>query len=118
MSVPTNEPGAVAQFWMRKAVLLFYLLAASLVVALLLLGGFHLYLIMTNQTTIEFYTRSRWSDGSPYSIDALENIRSFFGVDGQSKNWRRRWWCALLPVTTTPLGDGYNYARINNAVPV
>merc|ERR1712046_93775 len=43
----------------RECVALCYIMACSVSIALVLLGGFHVYLALTNQTTLEF--QSNWS---------------------------------------------------------
>lgn len=84
------------------------LISTSVFIAIALLGGFHLYLVCTNQTTIEFHinTRSRkeakkngekWSN--VYNLGCSRNLQEVFG-----SSRKLRW---LFPyLAQPPKGDG------------
>lgn len=99
-------------FQLRQFVSLSWILAACISVALGLLGGFHVYLVMTNQTTIEFQmTMERCfmskkkgeSYRNPYDLGAVRNIQDIFGPGARG--------CWLFPLLAQrPLGDGMHYS--------
>merc|ERR1712013_320131 len=74
--------------------------------------GFHAYLVLTNQSTLETMTnhsksarsRRRWSrlrdEKYVYHLGVMENVKEIMG---------ERWYLALLPVWTSPRGNGYIY---------
>eukprot|EP00405_Crypthecodinium_cohnii_P016845 CAMPEP_0206456564 /NCGR_PEP_ID=MMETSP0324_2-20121206/22447_1 /ASSEMBLY_ACC=CAM_ASM_000836 /TAXON_ID=2866 /ORGANISM="Crypthecodinium cohnii, Strain Seligo" /LENGTH=319 /DNA_ID=CAMNT_0053927531 /DNA_START=215 /DNA_END=1170 /DNA_ORIENTATION=+ len=94
------SPGA------RQCLMTSFLVCCSIVLALCMLGGFHLYLVLTNQTTIEFQTnmvrrREAKRNGefyrNPYDLGRTRNFRSVFGPH---PFWRFKWalsWLAEGP---------------------
>jgi len=93
-------------------------LAVSAGVALALMGGLHLYLIMTNQSTIELYHNRRargdahrrgeqWSN--PYDVGWRKNCQSVFGVG-------RYWFSWMLP-GKPDIGDGLRFTRAVHSEP-
>lgn len=85
-----------------------FLVSSSVFVALALLGGFHLYLVSTNQTTIEYHinTKARRDAkkngekySNPYNLGCSRNLQEVFGPSRQL-----RW---LFPyLAQPPKGDG------------
>jgi DHHC palmitoyltransferase len=85
-----------------------FMLCVAVGIALVGLGGFHMYLISTGQTTIEFH--ARWSKGrrkgsSPYSRGTrLANWQQVYGTssarwlgDSQIANWFNVLFCLCRP---------------------
>ncbi len=98
-----------------KAVFLTFVLSSA---AFLFVGGFwlfHTYLLLTNQTTIEYYGNGRleriaqskgenWTN--PFDLGWQENFRQTFGCSITSFRW-------LLP-GLRPLGDGTRFPMKKN----
>jgi palmitoyltransferase len=94
----------------QEYIMMSFLLAASILVALCFLGGMHVYLLLTNQTTIEFQMnlskrREARSTGvywrNPYDMGRRRNFQQVFGPN----DFCRFSW--LLPcIAKTPEGDG------------
>ena len=115
----------------QKCTLIGFVLAVMMAVALGALGGFHLYLILSNQTTLEYMTNSKpvkqllvlqqndkfTSDTSPvneYDLGRWRNLAVFFNsVSGDSVlnggRGCKPWWYAMLPIPVQPNGDGMFY---------
>eukprot|EP00752_Nemacystus_decipiens_P015751 g14063.t1 len=83
-----KSPSASAEISQQSAVMMTFVLALSVGVAISVLLGWHLYLICTAQTTIEFYqnqtNRSRarqWGElwSNPYDVGCKGNWQSVFG---------------------------------------
>lgn len=84
-----------------------FMLCVAVGIALLGLGGFHMYLVSTGQTTIEFHARWR-RKGSPYSRGTrLANWQQVYGTSPRATQWwgdaspMARWMnvlvCILVP---------------------
>ncbi|KAI3630959.1 hypothetical protein MIR68_010989 [Amoeboaphelidium protococcarum] len=98
-----------------KWIVLCFMLAATLMVAL---GGFVAwtsYLVLSNQTTIEFYNNTYEHEAAksrgqsyrnPYDCGRWMNLRLFFSVGS-----RYKWWHAFLPVRVRAYSDGYSYLK-------
>jgi hypothetical protein len=84
----------------RMLITLSFMMCLALGCAVLLLGGFHLYLVSTAQTTIEFH--ANWTNRrrdpkwrNPYSQGSWrKNMEQVFGTSSM--------WKALLPRTGPP----------------
>lgn len=81
----------------KLLVTLSFMLCAAVGLAILLLGGFHLYLSLSGLTTIEFH--GRWGRGKqqphPYSVGTRQgNWQRVFG--------RKWWWSLLVPHRSPP----------------
>ena len=80
-------------------------LSAMIASAIFLVWSF--YLLVSNQSTIEFYSSmiEGWDnyqgDNNPYHMGSVNNINAVFG-----KNW---WYTLLVPVHVPPEGDGLIY---------
>jgi len=92
----------------RAAVLFAFVISVSVFLALSLLLGWHVYLVLTGQTTIEFYynrTRAKQARmrgevyNNEYDLGTLKNFQIFFGNS-------RFWFSWLLPSTRPAPGDG------------
>ena len=84
----------------KMLISLTFMICAAIGVAILILGGFHVFLVLTGQTTIEFH--GNWSTwrrlGSKFRNPYSEGYR---------KNWRRiygdrQWLLSLLPSSREP----------------
>jgi palmitoyltransferase len=102
------------------AVLLGTVIAMSVFVAVSILGGFHIFLLFTNQTSIEFYhnrkmTAEAKANGreyrNPYSISIRRNIETVFG---QHKTWLH----IFLPFYEADIGDGLSYKKISSTADI
>ncbi|CAK9109639.1 unnamed protein product [Durusdinium trenchii] len=91
-----------------------FMICVSIFVALCMLGGFHFYLILTNQTTIEFQLnmvrrRQCRKNGeffrNPYDIGRSRNCQEVFGPNSL---WSLKWMFPYL--AAPPMGDGLSYA--------
>ncbi|KAJ7533071.1 hypothetical protein O6H91_13G031700 [Diphasiastrum complanatum] len=95
-------------------VLFTFILALAVFGSLSCLVGWHLYLIMSAQTTIEFHTNCRrrkearlrgevW--GNEFDLGMFQNFRNVFDRGGSG--W---WWLmVLLPIRCAPKGDGMHF---------
>lgn len=72
----------------RQSIMTSFMICCSILIALSVLGGFHVYLVITNQTTIEFQTnlmqrkearRTGEYFRNPYDLGRSRNFRSVFG---------------------------------------
>jgi len=72
----------------RQAIMTGFMISASISASLAILGGFHAFLLITNQTTLEFqdnslhlihYARKGRYYRNPYDISASQNFQSVFG---------------------------------------
>jgi len=95
----------------RGAVLFTFVISLSVMLALSMLLGWHIYLVLTGQTTIEFYynkNRDRQArlKGevyiNEYDLGSLKNFQIFFGAG-------RFWFSWLMPSIKPPPGDGIIY---------
>lgn len=72
----------------KLLVTLSFMLCAAVGLAIVLLGGFHIYLSLTGMTTIEFHGQWGSKRKHPYSVGTrMGNWRRVFG---------EKWWLALL----------------------
>jgi len=101
----------------RSSIMTSFMIACSILVALFILGGFHVYLVLTNQTTIEFqlnlmHRREARKNGeyfrNPYDMGRRRNFQQVFGPNPFC---RFRW---LMPyLAQAPVGDGMNFNSIS-----
>lgn len=77
---------------------------------------FHLYLLLTNQTTIEYseneyYNKEAKKDGNvfvnEFDLGYKTNFKMFFNIGIKTP-----WWLMLLPVKVPPYGDGINFPSL------
>jgi hypothetical protein len=105
-------------FYTIQELFLFFimLLNFSLIFCVGGLYFFHLYLLLTNQTTIEYsensyYSREAKRDGNvyinEYDLGYKTNYKMFFNI-----GLRTPWWLMLLPVKVPPYGDGINFPSL------
>lgn len=101
----------------RQCITLAFIVSASILMALSFLGGFHVYLVITNQTTIEFQS-NLWNKKkarqhgeffrNPYDLGRTRNFQQVFGVNPCCQF---KWLFPLLSVP--PVGDGLEFPSIN-----
>mmetsp|Transcript_45101 Transcript_45101/g.134796 ORF Transcript_45101/g.134796 Transcript_45101/m.134796 type:complete len:164 (+) Transcript_45101:1-492(+) len=100
----------------RHNVGLCWIIAAAILVASCVLGGFHAYLVLSNQTTIECHINSAKKEQakqrgerfrSPYDIGRRRNFQQVFGPHSVCSV---RW---LLPyLARGPSGDGMSFPSL------
>jgi palmitoyltransferase len=100
----------------RQSIMTSFMIACSILVALSILGGFHFYLVLTNQTTIEFqlnllHRREARKNGeffrNPYDMGRRRNFQQVFGPNPFCYF---RW---MMPyIAAPPTGDGMTYAGL------
>eukprot|EP00927_Polykrikos_kofoidii_P013356 TRINITY_DN15816_c0_g1_i1.p1 TRINITY_DN15816_c0_g1~~TRINITY_DN15816_c0_g1_i1.p1 ORF type:complete len:344 (-),score=49.67 TRINITY_DN15816_c0_g1_i1:27-1058(-) len=103
----------------RDCIMDAFVLCAAVLVALCFLGCFHVYLVLTNQTTIEFQlnrvnSKEARKNGeffrNPYNLGRSRNFQQVFGPNAfWSLLWLLPW---RLPAARQPLGDGLTYPSI------
>lgn len=106
-------------FSARQCVSLCWIIGTCITFALMLLGGFHVYLLLTNQTTIEFHTNMGKKDQArrrgeyyrnPYDLGRSRNFKQVFGPD---EFFTFRW--ALPYLARAPAGDGITYPTLGES---
>merc|ERR1712007_230876 len=100
----------------RQCILTSFMICCSILVALCILGGFHVYLVLTNQTTIEFQTnlirrREARKNGeyfrNPYDLGRTRNFQQVFGPNPFCKfQWMLSWH------SPPPNGDGMEFPSL------
>jgi len=101
----------------RECIMTSFMISCSILIALCILGFFHLYLVLTNQTTIEFQTnmirrREARRNGeyfrNPYDLGRSRNFQQVFGPNPFC---RLKWMlpCIALP----PTGDGLQFPSLS-----
>lgn len=95
----------------KPSVMLWLVIAGCVFVAVGALLSFHIYLFLSNQTTVEALSgrgmRDRRSGKSQFDLDWQRNFESFFGVRHTNIRW-------LLPFSPGPLGDGISFATADD----
>merc|ERR1719253_2007384 len=102
----------------NQYIMMSFMLATAILVALSCLGGMHVYLLLTNQTTIEFQMnlskrREARSQGeyfrNPYDMGRRRNFQQVFGPSSFcSFLW-------LMPYfSEAPSGDGLSFNSISS----
>jgi len=100
----------------RQCIVMSFMICCSILLAVCILGGFHVYLVLTNQTTIEFQInlmrrREARKSGeyyrNPYDLGRTRNFQVF----GPNPFCRFRW---LLPwLAPPPSGDGLTFPSLS-----
>jgi len=105
-------------FYTIKELFLFFIMLLNLSL-IFCVGGlyfWHVYLLMTNQTTIEYsenqyYKSEAKKEGNiyinEYDFGWKKNFTMFFNI-----GLKTPWWLMLLPVPVPPCGDGVSYPSI------
>jgi len=95
----------------RGTVVFTFVITLSVTLAMAFMLGWHLYLVLTGQTTIEFYfnkykERQAKARGevweTPYDLGGRKNWQMFFGPGRYAISW-------AMPSTSPPPGDGMTY---------
>ncbi|KAG6545226.1 hypothetical protein Mapa_013338 [Marchantia paleacea] len=103
-----HEPSKV------NGVLFTFVLSLALFGSLSCLLGWHIYLVLTAQTTIDFYSnRQRRRDArrsgqvwvNEFDMGKIQNLRNVFETNSSGIWWLR----ILLPVRAPPKGDGVRF---------
>ncbi|KAJ2959699.1 hypothetical protein NQZ79_g4849 [Umbelopsis isabellina] len=102
-------------YYPRPMVAFSYILAICMGLAISGLCGWHYYLLMTGQTTVEFYN-NQYEKGlyksqgeifvSMYDFGWKENFKMFFNVNDTNP-----WWTILIPSPMPPRGNGKVYEK-------
>lgn len=96
----------------RPYMALTFLLAVAIGIALGGMCSWHYYLVLTSQTTVEFYNnqyakRSARQKGevyvNPYDVGWLNNFRQFFNA---GQNYKYPIYTIFLPIPILPSGNG------------
>mmetsp|Transcript_16536 Transcript_16536/g.38788 ORF Transcript_16536/g.38788 Transcript_16536/m.38788 type:complete len:323 (-) Transcript_16536:187-1155(-) len=100
----------------RQCLMTSFMICCSILVALCILGGFHVYLVLSNQTTIEFQTnilrrKEARKNGeffrNPYDLGRTRNFQQVFGPTPPCHfRWMLSW---LAP---PPSGDGLQFPSL------
>jgi len=100
----------------RQSIMTSFMIACSITIAVSILGGFHVYLVLTNQSTIEFqlnllHRREARKNGeyfrNPYDMGRRRNFQQVFGPNPFCYF---RW---LMPyIAVPPIGDGLSFSSI------
>lgn len=101
----------------RQCITLAFIVSASILMALTFLGGFHVYLVITNQTTIEFQS-NLWNKKkarqhgeffrNPYDLGRTRNFQQVFGPNACCRfKWLFSCWAE------GPTGEGLEFPSIN-----
>lgn len=100
----------------RECIFMSFMICCSILLALCCLGGFHIFLVLTNQTTIEFQTNLlRWRAArkkgetfrNPYHLGFSRNFQQVFGPNPFC---RMQWMMPYLAIP--PHGDGIDYPSL------
>lgn len=100
----------------RECIMMSFLICCTILLALCLLGGFHVFLVLTNQTTIEFQInlgkrmearRKAERYKNPYNLGVARNFQQVFGPN---RFCRLRWMLSWLALP--PSGDGLTFPAI------
>ncbi|CAE7233286.1 PAT16 [Symbiodinium natans] len=116
--VPARKRTVRLKFEDVQCVTLSWLISVCIFCALCLLGGFHMYLVLTNQTTIEFHlnmagrqiARKRGEvHRNPYDLGMSRNFQQVFGPN------RFLGFLWLLPyVARRPTSSGLEYPTVSD----
>lgn len=100
----------------RQCIMTSFMICGSILLALCILGGFHVYLVLTNQTTIEFqYNIMRRKEArkngeyfrNPYDLGRTRNFQQVFGPNSFCRfRWLLSW------SAPGPSGDGLYYPSL------
>jgi len=111
--VSTNFKMPWKGFSSRGTIMFTFVVTMAVTAAVGFMMAWNLYLLLTNQTTIEFYTnqykaskaRSKGeSFFNEFDLGSWKNFQQFFGVSGRSA-----WLGWLMPSPRSPLGNGIEY---------
>ena len=79
--------------------------------------GWHLYLVITNQTTLESITNVSQSLRELRRFHQLHKIKFLYDLGSWKQNWIQlfgySWWKAFCPIWTKPVGNGFVYPLRN-----
>lgn len=112
-SMSRGPDGRLLTMSARSAVSFTFIISISVGMAITMLFGWHVYLVLSGQTTIEFYgnrsqARKMRHRGAmfinPYDYGRTENFRHIFGKG-------RFWFSWMLPSWRKPPGDGMRFPK-------
>jgi palmitoyltransferase len=95
----------------RSTIMFVFVMTVAVGVAVSLMLGWHLYLVLTGQTTIEFYFNRYKAQQAKYRGEIYQNEFDL----GIKKNWElffgkgRYWFSFLFPYCTKVPGDGQSF---------
>eukprot|EP01089_Gocevia_fonbrunei_P002672 TRINITY_DN12588_c0_g1_i1.p1 TRINITY_DN12588_c0_g1~~TRINITY_DN12588_c0_g1_i1.p1 ORF type:complete len:317 (-),score=22.09 TRINITY_DN12588_c0_g1_i1:26-976(-) len=101
----------------RGIIIFLFVMSVALFIAVSLMMVWHLYLILTSQTTIEFYF-NKWKASE--ARDRGETYRNPYDL-GYKKNWEyffgkgKYWFSWMLPDWNSPPGNGVQYPTISSS---
>lgn len=100
-------------FFDKQCISLSWIVSVCILFALCMLGGFHMYLVLTNQTTIEFHGNIKARDQArrrgefyrnPWDLGRTRNFQQVFGPNALCH------FLWLLPyIAKKPTGDGMSF---------
>mmetsp|Transcript_20642 Transcript_20642/g.34056 ORF Transcript_20642/g.34056 Transcript_20642/m.34056 type:complete len:332 (+) Transcript_20642:67-1062(+) len=98
-------------FKLGKSLGFIFVLCLSVAIAVSLLLGFHIYLVLSAQTTIEFYKNREKKSSRRLSFNARSAVNNF--DLGKTRNWQEVFgkskYTWMLPSTRKRRGDGMSY---------
>ena len=96
------------------------MLAISIGFAVMALASWHLYLIFTGQTTIEYYSNSDSAlfarqrgemFHNEYDLGSRRNFKLFFSI-----NTTNTWFSILLPIKVHSYGNGIDWLKADSLI--
>eukprot|EP00919_Chromeraceae_sp_WS-2016_P046418 GHVR01110241.1.p1 GENE.GHVR01110241.1~~GHVR01110241.1.p1 ORF type:complete len:363 (+),score=68.29 GHVR01110241.1:196-1284(+) len=105
-------------YFERNMVGFTFVITISVLFSSIMMSGFHAYLVLSNQTTIEFQENARLKVLSrrqgeifrnEYDLGTTRNFRSVFGVS-------RLWWFPWLSSVKPPEGNGMSFQKLGGRI--
>lgn len=111
--VSSNPAILVHSSFSRGTIFFGFILSTSVFLAIFIMLSWQVYLLMTGQTTVEFYQNGTMRNitkkvgrvwRNPFDLGWGNNFQIFFGIPNAPY-----WFCWLVPWGVVPLGDGYQF---------